>query len=237
MTLSSAALPLLAFALLASTDADGAGPRQADAEAPHPPQLAQREPLPYDVDAAVERLQTTYDGIRDLQADFTQESLQIALGDTRVSTGEVYFLRPGMMVWDYHDERRLVLDGQHLHSVDIANQQYYSAPVDQSDLPTAMRFLLGQGRLADDFRIALLPESTAERAVLELVPVVPAGEYERLAFVVDTASWTVVETTIVDPAGNTNTIRFQGIETNVGMTADTFAFAPPRGFTRIDVPD
>lgn len=193
--------------------------------------------LPAEVDRVVANLQASYDDIRDLQATFTQESTQIALGDTRTSSGRVYFLRPGRMVWDYDDQRRLVLDGESLHSVDIANGQYYSAPISDSELPTAMRFLVGEGRLADDFDITLQPESDDERAVLDLVPHVPSAEYERLLFVVDRSTWTVVETTIVDVLGNTNTIRFADVQTNVGMQADAFVFEPTPGLTRIDVPD
>lgn len=206
-------------------------------EAPAELPVEAEEVTSLDVDTVVANLQASYDQITDLQADFTQESLQIALGQTRTSSGRVYFLRPGRMLWDYADDRRLVLDGEHLHSVDLANAQYYSAPIASSELPTAMRFLVGEGRLDEDFEVTLLPESTDALAVLDLVPHVPSAEYERLLFVVDTATWTVAETTIIDVLGNTNTIRFEGVQTNVGIPADAFVFVPDPALTRIEVPE
>lgn len=228
------AAPLLAWLLPPLTAAS-----QAPAE-PEPAtdvQFVQQAPAQLEVGEIVSRLQARYDAIVDFQARFTQETLQIALAETRVSGGEVYFMRPGRMLWDYGDARRLVLDGENLHSVDFENAQYYSAPVASSDLPTAMRFLMGQGNLAEDFEVTLLEDSTPARAVLDLVPREPSADYQRLVFVVDTSTWDVVETAIVDELGNTNTIRFSDIRTNVGMAASAFTFVPPPGLTRIEVPD
>jgi outer membrane lipoprotein carrier protein len=190
-----------------------------------------------DVAYVVERLQQRYEAIDDFQARFVQESFNIARGEPRVSSGEVYFLRPGRMLWDYGTERRLLLDGEQIHSVDFVQRQYYSAPVAQGELPTAMRFLMGDGRLEEDFEISDAGAPADGQVALELVPRTPSPDYARLLFVVDTSTWDVVETTVVDPLGNTNTIRFEAMQTNIGLRPASFAFVPPAGMTRIEVPD
>ncbi|MFT6397068.1 MAG: outer membrane lipoprotein carrier protein [Bradymonadia bacterium] len=189
-----------------------------------------------DADTVVRNLQTAYESIQDFTAGFTQESTNVALGETRTSTGSVYFLRPGRMLWDY-ETRRLILDGENIHTVDLENAQYFSAPMDSSELPTAMRFLIGEGDLTADFDITLMEESTDEEAVLDLVPKVPNADYSRLMFVVSRDTWNVAQTTIVDALGNTNTIRFDGLETNVGMQADAFAFVPTPDLVEMVLPN
>ncbi len=189
-----------------------------------------------DADAVVRNLQEAYESIEDFTAGFTQESTNIALGETRTSTGSVYFLRPGRMLWDY-DTRRLILDGENIHTVDLENAQYFSAPMDSSELPTAMRFLIGEGDLTADFNIELMEESNDEEAVLDLVPKVPNADYSRLMFVVTRDTWNVAETTIVDALGNTNTIRFNGLETNIGMDEGAFAFVPTPDLVEMVLPE
>lgn len=190
-----------------------------------------------DVAHVVDQLQRRYEGIDDFQARFVQESFNIARGEPRVSSGEVYFLRPGKMLWDYGTERRLLLDGEQIHSVDFQQRQYYSAPVAEGELPTAMRFLMGDGRLEEDFAISDAGAPEDGQVALELVPREPSPDYARLLFVVNTETWDVVETTVIDPLGNTNTIRFEAMQTNIGLRPSSFVFVPPSGMTRIEVPD
>ena len=184
----------------------------------------------------VANLQEAYESIRDFSALFTQESTNVALGETTTSTGSVYFLRPGRMLWDY-ESRRLILDGENIHTVDLEAAQYWSSPINTSDLPTAMRFLIGEGELTTDFDITLMEESTDEQAALDLVPKSPNPDYSRVMFVVDRTTWNVVETTIVDALGNTNTIRFEGLETNLGLEADAFAFVPTPDLLEMVLPE
>jgi outer membrane lipoprotein-sorting protein len=56
-------------------------------------------------------------------------------------------------------------------------------------------------------------------------------------FVVSRDTWNVAQTTIVDALGNTNTIRFDGLETNVGMQADAFAFVPTPDLVEMVLPN
>lgn len=192
--------------------------------------------------AVVAAVQAAYDDLRDFSGSFRQSSTRVALGDTRVSTGEVAFLRPGKMLWDYAGDegamgRILLLDGEQLWSIDLEQEQYYSAPVADAEIPVALRFLVGQGRLEEDFVIMLRPDSTASTARLDLVPRVPTSDYSRLRLVVDRATSRITETTIVDALGNTNTITFANLRYNSGVDAAIFVADIPAGFTRISVPD
>jgi len=192
--------------------------------------------------SVVENLQRAVDGIRDFAGSFQQTAVQVALGEPRVSRGEVAYRRPGQMVWDYAGVdgqmgRMLILDGTQLWSIDLEQEQYYTTPLSGGEIPVAMRFLVGEGKLADDFDIALASGSTAERVALDLVPKVPSGDYARLRLIVTTTDWRIVETTVVDALGNTNTLRFSQMRYNAGVDAALFAAEVPPGFTRVSVPE
>jgi len=190
------------------------------------------------LDEIVARVQASYDRVDDFVADFTQEYTNVALGDTDTSTGRVHFLKPGMMRWDYVSPmfRIFVSDGSALWIYEPEEGLYYTQPLADSDLPSALRFLMGDGRIEEDFEISRV-DDRAGRLVLELVPVEDEGQYTKLRFVVDPETWSVTETTIYDPLGNTNRIRFSNREENVGYEAADFRFVPPEGATRVADPD
>lgn len=199
--------------------------------------VAQSAPVP-DVATVIANMQQAYEGIRDFRADFTQEYTNQSLGDTDTSSGVVHFMRPGRMRWDYVQPtlRLFISDGSDLWIYEPTEAQYYTQSLADSDLPTALRFLMGDGDLARDFDVTLDASSTADRVVLILVPKESEGQYTRLRFVVDATTWFVTETTIYDPVGNTNRLRFQDRAFNVGYEAEDFTFSPPAGTTRIATP-
>lgn len=192
----------------------------------------------HDLDTIVARMQAAYDGLEDFTAQFTQEYTNQTLDETTRSSGVVHFMRPGRMRWDYLEPslRLFVSDGASLWIYEPAQAQYWTQPLGESDLPTALRFLMGEGNLADDFEITLDRRSTPERPTLNLTPRRSEGQYTRLRLVLDPTTWFVAETTIYDPAGNTNRLRFVEPSFNVGYLPGDFAFEPPAGVTRIDTP-
>lgn len=202
-----------------------------------PDARAQETAIP--LETIVANVQTTYDGVADFAADFSQIYTNQALGESETSTGQVYFLKPGMMRWDYLTPsfRVFITDGSALWIYEPEEAQYYTEAIEDSDLPTALRFLSGEARLAEEFDISMSERQPADRIALDLVPRVPEGAYTRLRFEVDPTTWQVVETTIYDGVGNTNEITFSNRTTGNGFTAENFRFTPPEGTRRIESPD
>lgn len=183
------------------------------------------------VDTIVDRVQTFYDGIESYHADFVQTYTNIALGENQQSSGHVYFLKPGRMRWDYAQpmEKYLISDGEVLWIYEPEFNQAARLELAASDLPTAIRFLMGEGNLRADFGISLA-ECTDENAYcLELIPKISEGQYRSLRFVVDADEYRVRETTIVDPVGSQNHFVFSNTSTSDSLPADNFTFAPQPG--------
>ncbi len=184
-----------------------------------------------------ERVQAFYSETEDFQASFVQEYTDIAAAETSRSRGQVYFKKPGMMRWDYMQsgdetnqrDRMLVSDGDSFWIYEYEYQQVFQECLEDSQLPTSLNFLMGEGNLLEDFDVELTDDSTAQAPELELTPKEPTSDYQKLEFVLDPETFEVSKTTVFDPYGNTNEINFQNSQVNQNLSASGFEFEVPEG--------
>jgi outer membrane lipoprotein carrier protein len=195
--------------------------------------------VPDCVRAAVEAIQTRYEAIDDLRADFVQTTRSVALGESgplSTSRGSVVFAKPGKMRWSYSEpeESLVVSDGRWLWIYDPMNREAQKVAVSDGYLSgAAIQFLLGEGEILRDFRVTA--EACDEsRARLVLIPRRPTS-YERLRVLADRASGDLLETEIVDLLGNVTRVAFEGIETNVKPAPELFRFVAPAGVDVIEL--
>lgn len=184
-----------------------------------------------------DKVQKTYDSVQDFSAKFTQEYRSASMDSTRTSEGRVFFKKPGKMRWDYAkpDERYMISDGKSLWVYEPEFAQYYSEALEDSQLPSALRFLMGTGNLRDEFAVRIRKQD-AKKITLELVPKERSSQFSRLHFVVENNTFNVVEVTVFDALGNTNTLRFHDVKQNAGLPDKGFDFTPPKGTTRVKAP-
>lgn len=229
----------LAVSLLASNAVIAASPATTPAAAPVASSSAPaRTAAPsLSADEVAQRVQDHYNQVRDFSAEFTQEYRSASLASTRTSTGRVFFKKPGKMRWDYRgaDERYLISDGSQLWVYEPQFAQYYAESLTDSQLPSALRFLMGEGNLAEDFNIRVR-EQNAQTITLELVPKVRSSQFARLRFIVDATTFEVKETTVYDTLGNTNRLIFSNTRQNSGLPDSGFTFTPPAGARRVEAP-
>lgn len=186
------------------------------------------------------RVQSRYDGIRDLAAGFEQESRSATFGgqalmDAETKRGEVVFAKPGRMRWRYAEpEPSLVVsDGETLWIHDVEGETATRLEVTAGYLSgAALQFLLGDGRILESFEVEASRCSSA-RVELTLLPKEDAT-YERLGLVADPATGDILATSVVDLFGNETFIRFRDVVVNQDPPAETFSFAPPEGVELID---
>ncbi|MFH1437521.1 MAG: outer membrane lipoprotein chaperone LolA [Pseudomonadota bacterium] len=187
----------------------------------------------------VKKLQDYYDSIVDFQADFEQVYKHKIYDEEKTSSGRVYIARPGKMRWEYKkpEKKLFVADGQYIWVFEESINQVTKQALDQSDLPVAITFLVGKGRLSDEFDSTLVPhESFAKKGmlVLELKPRNATTQYKKLLMIVDKKKYRVERTIIIDKSGNTNTMRFMEPQINKGISEKKFQFKPPKGATVIE---
>jgi len=194
-------------------------------------------------EAVARRVQSHYETVRNLSADFVQTSFLASLGPAREgedaadsSRGEVVFAKPGRMRWHYREpaESLVVSDGEDLWTYDPDLGEAQHLPVGRGYLSgAAIQFLMGEGELLETFRVRA-PACEGRRVRLELVPR-EAASYERLLLQVDRDSGQVLSTQVTDLFGNITRVTFSDIRTNRNVDDELFRFDPPEGTEVIEV--
>ena len=210
---------------------------QAPAAAPPPPAAGGAR---LDVKAVVAEVQKRYDGAADFRARFTQTMTSSAMGRKTNSAGEVMFKKPGRMRWDYEkpEKSSYITDGGGvlwLHEPD--DKQAFKQKLESSQLPAALSFLTGKGKLATEFDIVFAgksPYGSPGDYLLSLSPKAPQAQIKSILFVVDPRTFDVRESVITDGQGNVNDLVFADIRVNTRVPDALFKFTPPAGTRVID---
>jgi outer membrane lipoprotein carrier protein len=181
------------------------------------------------------RVQAFYDQTKTFQSDFKQEYLiKIHPDAPRKSQGRVVFEKPGKMSWTYDQPNgnRVVSDGKILRVYERENQQMFEQPVDKSQYPAALSFLLGQGSIMGSFTLRVLDPSVMKFEngwVLEGTPKDPTPAYQKVLLYVDSATAQVRRVLILDAQGNRNRFEFNNPIVNTPVAQGEFSFSPPAG--------
>jgi outer membrane lipoprotein carrier protein len=191
-------------------------------------------------------VQSFYDQTKDLSASFFQTYVNKVYDRTDRSQGRVVFKKPGRMRWDYAkpNGKIIVAGGGRLMVYEPGDEpgdpgQVLEQAFNETDLPQAMAFLMGTGRLAEDFTFKLLDaarEGYSAGQVLELKPRKPNAHFDRLLFYVESAPalrGLVRRLVIIDSSGNRNRFDFSAFKFNTGEPDTTFTWKPPATARRV----
>lgn len=185
-------------------------------------------------------VQTFYGKTSGLKARFVQVYVNKLYNKTYRSSGDVTFLKPGKMRWDYGKPKgkTIATDGKRLVMYEPRTEdepaQCITQPMGKHQLPQAFSFLTGTGNLARDFHLRKLAVKDARVGfALELRPKEDNPRYERLIFYVapqkgGTPSGVVRRVLILDAAGNRNRFDFSKVTWNPKVKKSAFGFKPPK---------
>src|SRR4029078_573797 len=156
-----------------------------------------------DVAAVVAKVQKRYDEASDFKARFAQTLTSTALKRTTNSSGQATFKKPGRMRWDYEkpDKSSYITDGGVLWLYEPDDKQAFKQDLKGSQLPAALAFLTGKGKLANEFDITFAEKTPSGRAgdyVLSLSPKVAQPQVKIILFVVAPRTYDVRESVITD---------------------------------------
>ena len=187
------------------------------------------------LDEAVQRLEATYRGLRDLKADFQQSAFNRTLNQTLEAKGTLYLKKPGRLRWEYTKPtpQQIVSDGAKLwvYTPELKQVNVTAAP--QALAGPAGSFLHGLGQVREQFEVRFLnpaqPADADGLVVLDLTPKQPQPLLARLVLAVDPKSGLVRKAVIYDELGNTVTVRFLEVAVNPGLADALFVFTPPPG--------
>lgn len=211
------------------------------------PQARASADLVAEAAAVAAAVQTFYDQTTDLSARFSQVYVHKLYKRTERSQGRMVCKKPGKMRFDYAapNGKVIVANGQSLQVFEPGEEgepdQLLVQDISRAQLPSAMAFLTGTGRLEDDFTFRLLDTEHKHYpggTVLELHPRTPTPQYTRLVFYVANAQKTrglVQRIVIIDEAGNRNRFDFSHVQFNRRVPDETFRFRAPEGTRRVEL--
>ena len=228
-------MTFLMFAMAGALAGMGGAPGRASS----PPAPAAAPAARLDLNAVVDRVQKRYDAASDFRARFTQTLDNVAFKRKTTLGGEVLLKKPGRMRWNYDqpDKKMYLADGSELWLYEPEDQQAFKQDLKSSQLPAALAFLTGKGKLTNEFNITFAPAPKLggpRDYVLSLAPKQPQAQVKQILFVVDPETFLVRETSITDSQGNTNDLLFSDIKINTRLPDGTFHWSPPAGTRVID---
>jgi len=179
----------------------------------------------------VDSLQKNYDAMADFIADFRQETEVKSLNRNLKTSGNLYFKRPGKMLWRYDEPKGqfVLTDGKYLYFFQPEQNQIIKSPLQnafRSDIP--LSFLLGIGNLKKDFN-ATLKGADENQFLLRLEPKGETGGFSEILAGVAKNSYDIVWLSVRDAAANLTTIRFSGMRKGVGVKDSLFVLQIPNG--------
>ena len=133
------------------------------------------ETKPVTVEDITAKVQAFYNQTKTFQATFKQVYKIKAHNQTKKSSGKVSFEKPGKMHWNYEapNGNRVVSNGKVLKVYEKDNNQMFENPVEKSQYPAALSFLMGEGDLSKTFNLKQLDSATMKFEggyVLEGIP-------------------------------------------------------------------
>ena len=172
-------------------------------------------------------LQTKYNSISTLSAEFVQEAYSSTLESSEHARGTVSFKKPGMMRWDYFGGGEIVSNGKLIWVFDPDLAQTIETSVDPSRPGISTDFLSGLGNLERDFEIKLL-RVDATGYELSLTPKTPMGNTTKLLVEID-KDFLLKKTTAIDSFNNETRVEFHGIKINIEIPNDRFVYKKQKG--------
>ncbi len=190
-----------------------------------------------DVHAIAARVDTHYNQLKTLQADFTET--YSGAGLSRTESGTLWLKRPGRMRWDYRQprEKLFLIDGKTAWFYVPGERQARKIPVKKlDDLRSPLAYLLGRTRLEKEFAgLSLAPDLKPQDAgdvLLRGVPRHLGGITQVLMEVTPAGAFRCI---VVDQEdGSSTRFVFSNEKENLAIADQRFRFSPPPGVETIE---
>ncbi|WP_437875357.1 LolA family protein [Sorangium sp. So ce513] len=188
-------------------------------------------------EAVAAEVDTIFVGKKTYLARFKQEHTQKVSGAVKKQSGTLSVEKPNKLSFRYDppSQNRIVSDGVSLKVYVAEDRQMFVTPVQRSEYPGALSFLMGHG-LRPSFTFTFNEKASFEGGpVLVGKPRTPTPHYEFVMFYIDKAllakkdPGVIRRVLIVDAQGNRNRFDFENASQPPSIDPAEFRFTPPPG--------
>ncbi|WP_438038813.1 LolA family protein [Sorangium sp. So ce128] len=188
-------------------------------------------------DAVAAEVDAIFVGKKTYFARFKQEHTQKVSGAVKKQSGALSVQKPDRISFRYDppNQNRIVSDGVSLKVYVAEDRQMFVTPVQNSEYPGALSFLMGHG-LRPSFTFTFNEKAKFEGGpVLVGKPRAPTPHYEFVMFYIDKAllakkdPGVVRRVLIVDAQGNRNRFDFENASQPASIDPAEFQFTAPSG--------
>ncbi len=186
--------------------------------------------------AVLDRIQDHYQHTTSFSAKFTDEITGMG-GTRRKRSGRVFYKRPGRMRWEFDPPQTetVVASGHKLYDYQPDLNQVIEIPIERAfKSATPLAFLLGMGDIRRDFNASLLAPAPSDSLLRVLL--VPKTGGDRIEMGLDPSSYDLMAVRVTDAMGNTTSIRFSAVRTNLQLADSLFNFDVPPGADVVQAP-
>lgn len=188
------------------------------------------------------KIQSAYDGMKDLKADFIQEIVIKSMKKTEREAGVVWIKYPGKMVWDYTNPKvkKLVINEKTTWLYVDEDKVAYIQKTDAAHhSKLAVKFLAGMGQFSEDFLVEYARKERVDAEgnyLLKLTAREQGSIPDKIELTIDRKFFHILACRFNDGYGNTTSLRFSNIRINAGISDSFFTFRPAPDVEITDMP-
>lgn len=203
------------------------------------PQISYSEPL----NKIIDGLETYLNNTKDFTASFIQITQLQSFDEKQTSTGEVYFMKPGKMRWEYQkpELQTIVVNSQQVWIYTPEDKQAIKARIEELDTSTIYDLFLSEKiKINEIFNVSIVKKKNGSQKpaiFLKLIPKDMEVNIKKIILELKKPTYQIESFISYDKLDNITTIKFIGIVRNQGLKASTFNFKLPNGVELITSDD
>jgi outer membrane lipoprotein carrier protein len=186
-----------------------------------------------DLDRSINGLQSKYNKISTLSADFAQVHTSRDQSERRES-GNLLLRKPGKMKWNYTapEEKQFISDGKWLYEYVPAEKAVTRSSIKETgDMRAPFAFLLGQGNFRREFRRIEFAKESPVKAGNKVLRMIPKHlqDFDELRVEFDPDTFEMARLSILESDGDRSDFIFSNVKENVSAPSAEFTFKTPPG--------
>jgi outer membrane lipoprotein carrier protein len=190
-----------------------------------------------EVHEVVKQVQSRYEKLKDLQADFSQQTRIEGFERPVRSSGKVYIKKPGKLRWDYLDP---ATEQIYVNADDVKiyvpehNQVLVGKLTHMAASKAPLELLQGAARLDASFDVEPTPGKERGLGGIRRLTLIPKSKdhestrsLQRIVVEVFPKTYYIRTVTLHEMGGNVATFEFSDLKANTGLGPELFDFRPP----------